>query len=110
MINGSGSGTYATGTVVTIAANPPPNGQTFLDWSGAAVQNADASTIALTMPAANTTVTATYSSSPAYTLTVVNGTGSGQYTAGTVVNISANPPPAGEVFAGWTGAAVQSGF
>ncbi len=38
-----------------------------------------------------------------YTLTVNNGTGGGEYKAGTVVNISANAPAAGKVFAVWTG-------
>ncbi len=39
----------------------------------------------------------------AYALTVVNGTGSGSYTNHAVVAISANAPPAGSSFAGWTG-------
>jgi serine/threonine protein kinase len=38
-----------------------------------------------------------------YTLTVNNGTGSGSYTTGTVVNISANAAPSGQVFDKWTG-------
>ena len=41
-----------------------------------------------------------------YTLTVVNGSGSGSYTANTTVPIAANTPPAGEVFASWSGASV----
>ena len=41
-----------------------------------------------------------------YALTVSNGSGSGQYTAGTVVAISANAAPTGQVFDAWTGAAV----
>ena len=36
-------------------------------------------------------------------LTVNSGSGSGSYTAGTPVNVSANPPPAGQQFASWTG-------
>lgn len=39
-----------------------------------------------------------------YSLTVNSGTGSGSYTAGTVVNVTANAPQSGYVFAGWTGA------
>jgi hypothetical protein len=108
VVNGSGGGSYNAGTVVTITANPAGAGQSFLDWTGAAVQNPSASTTTLTMPAANTTVTANYSSAPAYTLTVVNGTGSGQYAAGTVVAISANAAPPGEVFTDWTGASVEA--
>ncbi len=108
VVHGSGSGSYSAGAVVTITANAPPAGQSFLDWTGAAVQNPNAATTTLTMPAANATVTANYSSGPVYTLTVVNGSGSGQYAAGAVVAIAANTPSAGQVFTGWTGAAVAS--
>jgi Divergent InlB B-repeat domain len=104
--NGSGGGSYSAGAVVTITANAPPAGQLFQKWTGATVANASAPSTTLTMPAANTTVTANYA--PAYTLTVVSGTGSGSYLAGTAVNISANPPAAGQVFASWTGATVAS--
>ncbi len=45
----------------------------------------------------NTTLINTYS------LTVINGTGSGNDTTGAVINISANVPPAGQVFNKWTG-------
>jgi PA14 domain/Divergent InlB B-repeat domain len=38
-----------------------------------------------------------------YILTVNSGSGSGSYTAGTPVNVSANTAPAGQQFAGWTG-------
>ncbi len=41
-----------------------------------------------------------------WSLTVVNGSGDGDYEAGTVVDIAADPPAAGDVFAGWTGATV----
>jgi uncharacterized repeat protein (TIGR02543 family) len=43
--------------------------------------------------------------SQTYTLTVINGAASaasGPYTAGTLVSITANTAPAGQVFAGWT--------
>jgi hypothetical protein len=39
VVNGSGSGTYAAGRVVTITANTPPAGQAFVNWSGATVAN-----------------------------------------------------------------------
>jgi hypothetical protein len=45
---------------------------------------------------------------PQYTLSVVNGSGSGSYTAGASVTIVANAPPAGEVFQSWSGTAVQN--
>ena len=40
---------------------------------------------------------------PTYTLTVTSGTGGGGYAADTPVNVSANTPPPGQQFAGWTG-------
>ena len=106
VVNGTGSGSYTANTVVTITANAPPSGQSFVDWTGATVQNPNASQTTLTMPASNATVTANYSAG--YTLTVVNGTGGGTYAAGTAVTITANAPPSGEFFQDWTGAAVQN--
>jgi hypothetical protein len=38
-----------------------------------------------------------------YELTVINGTGSGVYGGGTLVDIAANPPQSGYYFRGWTG-------
>jgi hypothetical protein len=108
VVNGTGSGSYAAGTVVTITANAAPAGQAFADWTGATVASATSATTTLTMPAAATTVTANYAAIPTYTLTVVNGTGSGSYAAGTVVTITANAAPAGQAFADWTGATVAS--
>ena len=61
-------------------------------------RGASAASTSITMPAANTTVTANFAANATYQLTVVNGTGSGTYTAGTVVAITANPAPAGMAF------------
>ena len=69
---------------------------------------ASASSTTITMPAANTTVTATYKAASTYTLTVVNGTGGGTYAAGTLVSITANAAPTGQVFSAWTGATVAN--
>ena len=113
VVNGNASNKYPAGTVVTITANTL-SGQTFLDWSGATVQNATAATTTLSMPAANTTVTANYSpvSPTTYSLTVVNGTvmngnASNTYAAGTVVTITANTL-SGQTFLDWSGATVQN--
>jgi Divergent InlB B-repeat domain len=54
------------------------------------------------MPAADVSVTATYSS-PEYPLTVTNGTGTGNYLADTEVTITAKAAPAGQQFAAWSG-------
>jgi uncharacterized repeat protein (TIGR01451 family) len=58
--SGSGGGSYAPGTVVTITANTPPVGQIFSQWTGAIVTNPAAAQTTILMPSANTTVTATY--------------------------------------------------
>ena len=60
---------------------------------------------------ANATATVTIvdnETPPTYALTVNSGSGSGAYTAGTVVTISANAPPAGQVFDTWSGATVAN--
>ena len=106
---GSGSGNYAAGSIVNISANAPPTGQVFLNWTGSPVANPNAVTTTLTMPAAAASVTANYTSGNVqYQLTVNNGTGSGSYTAGTTVTVTANNPPAGSVFSNWTGATVSN--
>jgi hypothetical protein len=105
--SGTGSGSYATGTVVSITANPPPSGQVFAGWTGgtaADFANAASASTTYTTTASAQTITATYNPvSTTYPLTVTNGSGSGSYASGSVVSITANPPPSGQIFAGWTG-------
>jgi hypothetical protein len=112
VINGSGGGSIAFGTTVSISANAAPAGQVFVGWTGASVADPSSPTTTLVMPAANTTVTANYGTSTPpptqYSLTVVNGAGSGSYAAGATVTITANAAPAGEVFLSWTGATLAS--
>jgi len=64
VVKGTGAGSYLPGAVVSILANVPAAGQQFLDWTGAAVADAASVSTTLTMPAANTTVTANYSATP----------------------------------------------
>ena len=49
----------------------------------------------------STRTTAPASGTP--TLTVNSGSGSRQYAAGTIVTVTADPPPPGKEFAGWSG-------
>ena len=61
--NGSGSGSYASGAVVNIAANAPPSGQVFNGWTGGVASsfgNASSASTTYTMTAAATAITATY--------------------------------------------------
>jgi hypothetical protein len=59
---GTGSGTYAQGTVVTIVAGTAPSGKTFDQWTGDTSYAADihAASTTVTMPAAAVHLTAAY--------------------------------------------------
>ena len=60
VVNGFGSGSYTTNTIVPITANTAPSGKTFAGWTGAVVASAGSPATALTMSANNATVTATF--------------------------------------------------
>jgi len=107
VVNGTGGGSYTEGTIVSLTAGSPPAGQVFDQWTGAVVADAAAASTTLIMPGAPVTVTATYKPAQ-YTLSVINGTGSGSYPQGSLVNISADAPPAGQIFDQWIGAGVAS--
>ena len=49
-------------------------------------------------------------SANSYSLTVNNGTGGGNFGAGSILALTANPAPSGQFFAGWTGAVVTNAF
>ncbi len=104
---GTGDGSYDAGTVVTISADPAPEGMIFDQWTGqtATVANTNLANTSLTMPESDVTLTAAYKEKPVeeFILTVTEGTGDGSYDAGTVVTISADPAPEGMIFDQWTG-------
>ena len=105
--NGSGGGNYAEGTPVNITANTPPGGKQFKNWTssnGGTFGNANSPNTTFTMPSNSTTVTANYEDIPAntYALTVISGTGSGNYAVNTIITITANTPPGGKQFKNWT--------
>ena len=60
---GSGSGKYASGSLVSIAADDAPDGQIFEKWTGDVTKGLDiySATATLVMPAQNTELTAVYS-------------------------------------------------
>jgi hypothetical protein len=95
------------GTVRAITASTPPAGKVFDRWVGAAgeVENVNSSSTTVTMPSRDLYLTATYrdSAASAYSVNVGNGSGGSTAQQGAVVNVVADPPPAGMVFAGWTG-------
>ncbi len=102
--SGTGDGSYEEDTVVNIDADAPGTGQAFDVWTGDTtnVANVNNPNTTITMPAASTAVTATYVNL-LYALTVNDGTGDGNYTYNTVVNIYAADPNAGQQFNVWTG-------
>jgi len=101
--NGAGSGDYDEGEVVGISANPPASGKAFAMWIGDTlyVDDTNAPSTTVTMPASDISVTATYRF--VYQLTVNSGTGGGEYPASTIVPIAADAVPTGMVFREWTG-------
>lgn len=93
VINGLGGGDYKPGQEVTVSYVQHGEGK-FKNWTGAFVKFPEDTVARLTMPASDTTVTAkdgTFNGS--YTLTVVDGSGSGKYAAGQTVSIRANELP-----------------
>jgi hypothetical protein len=104
--NGTGSGIYTNGQQVEIVADVAPTHQVFDRWTGSTqvLASVTSSTTVATMSTQNVSLTATYKNdADYYTLVVNSGTGSGVYTNGEKVNISADRH-AGLVFYRWTGA------
>ncbi|MDL2274136.1 S-layer homology domain-containing protein [Oscillospiraceae bacterium OttesenSCG-928-G22] len=97
---GTGSGNYAQGATVSIAANGAPSGQQFKEWTvdsgGVTLANANSANTTFIMPANAVTVTATYENLPpnTYSITVQNdgnGTANANVnsaTAGTTINLT----------------------
>ncbi|MGI6391085.1 MAG: SUMF1/EgtB/PvdO family nonheme iron enzyme [Kiritimatiellia bacterium] len=107
VVNGSGSGSYTNGQIITITANPTNTLYfEFTQWTGdthvlAETTNA---TTTVTMPGYPVTVTANYGDKR-YALTVNFASGGGNYTNGQEVTIgsSTTPPTAGHEFDHWEG-------
>ena len=78
VVNGTGSGSYPAGTIVSINSNAAPSGQQFQNWSADTASNLTAlcnpyyKIVTFVMPAANATITANYAASGA--LIIPNGT------------------------------------
>ncbi len=102
--NGTGSGTYSSGSEVAIVADDPELAFDFSEWTGDtdAVASIFEANTSIIMPSGDITVRANYEAI-LYSLTVNEGTSSGEYAFETVVNITADEPPEGEVFTGWIG-------
>lgn len=106
--NGEGSGSYESGEKVQIVAvlTEEPD-MIFSHWSGHTeyVENPGAAVTFITMPSTAVKVTAVYVKRPenSYQLTVIDGSGSGEYVAGAEVGIEAHSAEGGQQFKEWTG-------
>ena len=103
--SGTGDGSYVAGAIQGITADAAASGKQFDEWIGdtSGIASVTTASTTLTMPYADAEVTATYTDLPSYTLTVNSGSGDGSYLANTVVDITADAAPSGQVFDAWTG-------
>ncbi|MHC4394323.1 MAG: InlB B-repeat-containing protein [Planctomycetota bacterium] len=102
--SGTGGGYYEEGQIVPISADVI-TGLTFDQWTGdtAGIANIYSANTSITMPAQDVTITATYTGTQTYLLTVNSGTGDGLYEAGQVTPITADTAPPNEEFSHWAG-------
>jgi hypothetical protein len=104
--NGTGSGVdmYTNGQHVAIVASNVVDGQIFTYWTGNTnyliATNVFEATNTVVMGTRNIQLTANYR---LLELTVIGGSGSGSYYAGTELTIVATNPPSGYVFDQWVG-------
>jgi formylglycine-generating enzyme required for sulfatase activity len=107
--NGAGTGIYQNGQRSFVFAQLPLPGQQFAGWTGFTdiLDDPSSPDTTATIPGIGIDLwlTATYKPLPpgTYILTVGSGSGDGTYPTGTLVTVSADPPPAGQQFAGWLG-------
>lgn len=105
--------TYKKGDVINISADEPAENKKFKGWviveGNGTIEDPSSPDTKFTVGTENTVIRAEYEDI-LYTLTVENGSGSGEYAIDTVVDISANVPD-GYVFVAWVaddGAVVEN--
>ena len=106
VFKGEGSGDYKLGQRITIISDEPDPGFGFFSWVGdtAYVDEPRAPQTTLTVPLMDIRLEAVYKELPRYTLTVVDGNGSGMYLEGSRVLIEALAPDSNLLFTHWSGA------
>ena len=73
VVNGVGSGTYTSSSIVNFSANTQPQLGTFKNWSGLGIANTNLANTTVTIPTSNLTVNANYIPSPPTQLAPVTG-------------------------------------
>lgn len=113
VVNGTGSGSFTQGTVVTIKADAPPAGKVFWKWEAKVgnpyIQNLLEDTTEVIIKQADVKIEAVYKDAtpitppgPAkYALKVDGGIGSGEYGENSEVIIKAYAPELGKEFDKW---------
>lgn len=113
VVNGTGSGSFTQGTVVTIKADAPPAGKVFWKWEALVgspyIQNWLEDTTEVIIKQADVKIEAVYKDAtpitppgPAkYALKIDGGIGSGEYGENSEVIIKAHAPELGKEFDKW---------
>ncbi len=108
VVNGVGDGWYAAGDIVWIDAYSAPAGEIFYGWHSSdlnlVLSNIFDANTSFVMPDHDVTMTAWYANEAlqySISLTVLNGSGDGNYLPGSKVVATADPAPPGYVFDRW---------
>lgn len=109
--HGIANGTFEAGSIITIIADIPKEGEQFKNWivveGNITLENSSNTTTTFVMPQGKVVLEAVYEAAttelptPTYTVTVKNGTGSGNYAEGAIVTIQADSPENGMEFQKW---------
>jgi hypothetical protein len=102
VLDGSGSGSYFIGDVVTIIGTNVTPSQVFEKWTGNVATVADVNSMTTTVFLLSEAVVVAANYKLRYDLTVTGGSGSGSYFGGQVIPVDATIP-VGMVFDAWTG-------
>lgn len=100
--NGSGSGSYYEGQYFACYGNQAPSTYEFSHWT-----NANGDIISYSNPytgymgSSDISITANYKPIPYFTVTVIDGSGSGTYIRNSYPTIQMNPAPEGKKFLQW---------
>ncbi|MCQ2796720.1 MAG: metallophosphoesterase [Bacilli bacterium] len=86
VINGTGGGTFNIGTSVTVTATVPEH-KSFKEWQSEDKFVSDANPYTFTLEK-DITLEATFTDVAQYTVSVINGNGSGTYEAGTTITVT----------------------